>query len=267
MSTALTEFNDKLPVVIRKSKRAKRIRMTIKGCVIEVTLPMGRKYSDAEKFVEANRDWAIKHLMESCGRVPTLPQEVYNDLPLFAFTHSHPLIREINLTAVGKTFHLEYLLLDASEKQLRIETPLPHSDSRSITVFCEDPQRPPANELNKALREWLRNESREYLKNYVCELAKEMGVKCPERIRIGFQKTIWGSYSSSGTISLCAHLLFLPPRLLRHVIVHELCHTVYMNHGKEFHKMLKTFDSQCEINSADLKKGKRYLPEWLLQNY
>ena len=48
----------------------------------------------------------------------------------------------------------------------------------------------------------------------------------------------WGSCSAKGNINLNIHLVSLPDELRDFVIVHELCHLLYPNHGKEFHKLL-----------------------------
>jgi predicted metal-dependent hydrolase len=58
------------------------------------------------------------------------------------------------------------------------------------------------------------------------------------KIRIGNPKTRWGSCSSSGTISISWRLMKAPDWVLEYVIAHELVHTVYMNHGKEFWSLL-----------------------------
>ena len=51
-------------------------------------------------------------------------------------------------------------------------------------------------------------------------------------------RTNWGSCSGKRNINLNLHLTALPEELMDFVILHELCHLVYLNHSKEFHKLL-----------------------------
>ena len=57
-------------------------------------------------------------------------------------------------------------------------------------------------------------------------------------VKISKSRTRWGSCSSQKTINLSFYLMILPEHLADYVLLHELCHTVYMNHGVEFWKLL-----------------------------
>jgi predicted metal-dependent hydrolase len=53
-------------------------------------------------------------------------------------------------------------------------------------------------------------------------------------LRITSGKSVWGSCTSTGAISLSWRLLLVPESLRDYVIVHELCHRKYMSHGPRF---------------------------------
>lgn len=50
----------------------------------------------------------------------------------------------------------------------------------------------------------------------------------------------WGSCSSLKNINLNLRLVTLPQDLQDYVMLHELCHLRYLNHGKEFHALLES---------------------------
>jgi predicted metal-dependent hydrolase len=54
------------------------------------------------------------------------------------------------------------------------------------------------------------------------------------QVRLQFATTQWGSCSPKGVIMLNTALLFMPPSLLRYVIVHELAHRVHQNHSDTY---------------------------------
>ena len=76
-----------------------------------------------------------------------------------------------------------------------------------------------------------------------------------QRIRIGNQKTRWGSCSSRGTISYNWHLVLMPERIIDYVVVHELCHLVEMNHSPAFWKKVSEILPDYEDRRKWLKEN------------
>lgn len=73
-------------------------------------------------------------------------------------------------------------------------------------------------------------------------------------IRIGDQKTRWGSCSSGGTLSFSWRLMLAPPRVLDYVVIHELCHLTYMDHSPAFWTKVESID-------PDYKEHRKWLKE------
>jgi len=65
------------------------------------------------------------------------------------------------------------------------------------------------------------------------EEAVHIGVEY-RRIRIGGQRTLWGSCSPRGTLSFNWRLVLGPVEVLDYVVVHELCHLRVPNHSRRF---------------------------------
>ena len=75
--------------------------------------------------------------------------------------------------------------------------------------------------------------ARELVSALAEEEAERLGVEY-ERIRIGGQRTLWGSCSARGTLSFNWRLVLAPFEVLDYVVVHELCHLRVPNHSRRF---------------------------------
>jgi len=77
------------------------------------------------------------------------------------------------------------------------------------------------------------------------------------------QSTRWGSCSSTKSISLNFKLIFLPPQLMRYVLIHELCHTVHMNHAKSFWDLVARFEPDWQTCKKEISIEKKLIPAWI----
>lgn len=108
--------------------------------------------------------------------------------------------------------------------------------------------------LRKVIEEALRKRAKAVLPPLLQTLSETHGL--PYRaVRINAGKSRWGSCSSRKNINLSCYLLLLPVRLVRYVMLHELTHTLEMNHGPRFWQALDALtegrsDEWCE----ELKK-------------
>ncbi len=59
------------------------------------------------------------------------------------------------------------------------------------------------------------------------------------RIRIGGQRTLWGSCSPGGTLSFNWRLVLAPFEVLEYVVVHEVCHLRLLNHSRAFWRLVE----------------------------
>jgi len=75
--------------------------------------------------------------------------------------------------------------------------------------------------------------ARELVSMLADEEAERIGVSY-QRIRIGGQRTLWGSCSARGTLSFNWRLVLAPLEVLDYVVVHELCHLHVPDHTRRF---------------------------------
>jgi predicted metal-dependent hydrolase len=75
--------------------------------------------------------------------------------------------------------------------------------------------------------------AREIVSPLAAEEAEQIGVSFG-RIRIGRQRTLWGSCSPRGTLSFNWRLVLAPLQVLDYVVVHEVCHLRVPDHSRRF---------------------------------
>jgi len=78
-----------------------------------------------------------------------------------------------------------------------------------------------------------RRGAREIISSLAEEEAPRIGVTFG-RIRIGGQRTLWGSCSPRATLSFNWRLVLAPLAVLDYVVVHELCHLRVPNHSRRY---------------------------------
>lgn len=70
--------------------------------------------------------------------------------------------------------------------------------------------------------------------------AKEIGVE-PKEIHLRKMKKKWASCSSRGRLTFDANILDEPKEARKKVIIHELLHLRYPNHGRMFNVLLNAY--------------------------
>jgi predicted metal-dependent hydrolase len=89
----------------------------------------------------------------------------------------------------------------------------------------------------------------EAFKKEVQEWAKEIGVS-PKEIHVRDLKRKWASCSSKGRLTFAYDLLDQPNEVRAKIILHELLHLKYPNHGKMFKILYKLHLSKAGINCS-----------------
>jgi hypothetical protein len=112
-----------------------------------------------------------------------------------------------------------------------------------------------------ALARWLAERAREHLVPQLQELSRSLGFRYRDTY-IRRQRTRWGSCSNRKAITLNAKLLFLPPLLVRHVMVHELCHLIEMNHSARFWALVARHDTDFRTLDKLLREAWKMVPHW-----
>lgn len=113
----------------------------------------------------------------------------------------------------------------------------------------------------EAIDRWYRREARARIEPLVTGEGDRLGLRA-SKVRIGNQRTRWGSCSTSGTVSFNWRLVIGRPEALHYVVVHELIHLRHHNHSREFWSALAEAFPGYRSEAAWLRTHERQLLAW-----
>ena len=105
--------------------------------------------------------------------------------------------------------------------------------------------------LRKAVTTAITRRAKAFLPVRLKQLATEKGFTY-NNCTIRNVHSRWGSCSTRGNISLSIYLMLLPDKLMDYVLLHELCHTVEMNHSEKFWALMDR--TVAPAKAKDLRK-------------
>lgn len=82
--------------------------------------------------------------------------------------------------------------------------------------------------------------ARRHIPERVAFWSQKMGL-APTRVTITRARTRYGSCSPKNTLCFSCFLMQREEDLIDYVVVHELAHIAYKNHGREFHRLIETY--------------------------
>lgn len=229
------------PYSIKKHPRARHVKLiTTQRHGLQIITPSRFNQKNIPVILEENRAWIEKKLLQ-------LWQEAQEKQ-----TTALPV--EIEFKAIKQTWRVCYL--KTSSPNVRLMTrPLNEvvlfGDTENLDV-CE-----------KLLSQWVKKQADKHLSVLLKKVSDEIGLTF-NKVSVRRQQSRWGSCSQDKNISLNYKLLFLPWHLVRHILVHELCHTVYLDHSERFWDLVASFDDQWEENNRAMRKGDSLIPLWVL---
>jgi predicted metal-dependent hydrolase len=162
-----------------------------------------------------------------------------------------PVPDRVELPGIGLTWALELRPSDASGVRGRVA-----GDTLVLSGATADREA-----CYEAMRRAVARAARQRLPLQLGGVEAETGWHAAA-VAVRRQRTRWGSCSARGSISLNESLVFLPARLVRYVLVHELAHTRRLDHSAAFWALVEAHDAQWRGARRDLRDAWRHIPAW-----
>ncbi|NEV60434.1 M48 family metallopeptidase [Thiorhodococcus minor] len=226
---------------IRRSGRAKSVwlRVTPRDGLV-VTVPKGVTRREVLRLVARKSDWVARHL------------DAFEAARLERSTTVASRPSRIDLLAIDESWGVDYRQTQSVSLSARAE------GEGSLLVSGAIDQ---VDACHAALRRWLMRYAKVRLEDMLDAVARETRLRYTA-LTIRNQRSRWGSCTHDCRISLNAKLLFLPPRLVRYVMVHELCHTLEHNHSPRFWSAVRRFEPDPDQVHAEMRGVWRLIPDW-----
>ncbi|MBR4015998.1 MAG: M48 family metallopeptidase [Anaerotignum sp.] len=196
--------------LLRKDVKYINLRVNKQG---KVVVSAGKRVplSVIEEFVQSKAFWIITHLAEIEKLRSQMP-----DVGLFDGK---------TLYYLGKPYRL---LLERGLAEIRLEKGEIHMSSPKVN----------SEELRQEYLSWLKRQAAEKFEeimNRIFPLVEEYNIVRP-KISIRNMRSIWGSCTTGGDrIRLNLQLMKADEECIEQVILHELLHFPYPNHGEAFY--------------------------------
>lgn len=187
-----------IPLVLRRSARARRISLRISQLDGRVTLTMPKRLALAEAmdFARSKEAWIRQHLD---ARAPEVAVGIGTELPL-----GGRMVQVVpgkgRAVALGET-----------------EIAVPG----------------PQDRVGRKLGAYLKEVARDRLAGACDDYAARLG-RPYTRITLRDTRSRWGSCTSDGALMFSWRLIMSPPEVLDYVAAHEVAHLAEMNHSPAF---------------------------------
>jgi predicted metal-dependent hydrolase len=213
-------------------------RKNISSCRLKVFPSQKIKFSVP---TETSSEWIVRYLQSK-------KDWISNKLDEFRKTRGYEATEEIrhgmSIRMLGQD-----MILSVQD----VAQPLVYIDYRTIHLNMPAPHTPP--NLTRLFERWWRKQAGDLygeILNSLYPIIGKHGIKKP-LLRIRKMQTLWGSSSPyRNTITLNFYLLKARKPCIEYVVLHELVHFLYPNHGKGFYDFLTLY-------MPDWKNRKRIL--------
>jgi predicted metal-dependent hydrolase len=205
-----------VPYQLRRSTRARRLRLSIRPDGVEVVAPLRARASDIAAFIDQHRAWIdakLETLQRALAAHPASARLVDGGAILY---RGQPVALRVRAGARPQ-------VLETSGIEVIVRSAVADADREAA--------------VERVLTRWLRWSAQNDALEYVERHAGPNDL-LPAAVRVKEQKRLWGSCSAKGRVNLNWRLIFAPPAVFEYVVVHELCHLREAHHQAPFWRLV-----------------------------
>lgn len=193
-------------LVLSKRRGTKNIRLSIGPTGrARVGLPAWAPYSAGISFAKSRADWIKQHKL------------------------AHPPTELIDGSMIGKSNRLQYIYNQSVSKTTTRLMPGVVKVTSDLAFSNPAVQKKSVQAAERALKK----EAQYLLPQRLAVLAAKHGLSY-KSVHIKKLSSRWGSCSGDKVIALNYFLMQLPWQMIDYVLVHELVHTIHLNHSQKF---------------------------------
>lgn len=216
---------------IRRSDRARRLRIVVAPEGVEVVLPRRMALRHAEAFVAEKAAWIDRTVQQ--------------------YRLAEALLPRIGLDDGGEVPYLgSTLRLRVKVEPWRTRAGVSRRNSTLHVGVLE----PGPEHVRAALVKWYRRQARSEIGERLDRATLRAGSSY-DKLQIRDPSSRWASCSSTGAMSFSWRLLLAPEQVLGYVVEHEVAHLDVMDHSKRFWNLL---ESRC----PDYREHERWLRQF-----
>lgn len=229
-STIRWELDGIGEVILKRRRKSRRISIAVKPSnQVVVNFPVAVPISKVKLFVMSKSHWIKESLEKNNQRLGFQP------IASGYRTRNHQIITQAsNTDNTSVKVEGNHVILSHPR-----EWDTASADFKEVFL--------------QVIAETYRMEAQEVLPHRLAQLSQQHNLPYNSH-KIKNITSRWGSCSAKGNINLSIYLMKLPDYLIDYVILHELAHTVHMNHGAEFWAFLEELVGNAKALSRELKQ-------------
>ncbi|MBU0705662.1 M48 family metallopeptidase [Patescibacteria group bacterium] len=210
----------KVPITVRRSPRARRLRLQIESEKPELVMVIPR-YAlsmQIDSFLRKQTPWIEKHWNQALKKSAQRPKRRHKDGDTYFY--------------FGETLTLKLIPSLSWKPGIRVS-----GNNLEITLHNATTLSDGKKAIKKIVQEFYKKKAEEVIHDRLQFFNEHYRLKY-NRVTFRNQKTRWGSCSSAKNLNFNWRLIMAPIEIIDYVVVHELCHLKHMNHSTSFWRLV-----------------------------